>query len=54
MILIQHELNITYKLNCSFYAVLDGHGNRECVDYIGTNIIENFRDYIINSNPIFD
>ena len=40
MTVISHELRLTYKLYCSFYAVFDGHGNKDCVTFIAENILE--------------
>jgi serine/threonine protein phosphatase PrpC len=52
MSLVKHELRVTCKFSVSFYAVFDGHGTRDCVKYVHSNLEEKLRDYIINSPPL--
>ena len=53
-IIIKQEIGISYKLNVSFFAVLDGHGGIECVNYVASNLLENFRSFLLKSTIAFD
>jgi serine/threonine protein phosphatase PrpC len=34
ILLIQQDLNVSHNYNLSLFAVFDGHGGSECVNYV--------------------
>lgn len=40
---IRQNINVSNNLTISFFAVFDGHGGSDCVNYVSSVMISNLR-----------